>query len=77
MGYRKFTDRDGNNWQIREEARDRWTFEPLQGNPHGPVEARPPGYENDPYEMSAKEMQRILDANQRGPAKKKPSPFID
>jgi hypothetical protein len=77
MGYRKFTDREGNTWQIREDSRDRWTFEPIQGNSNPSVEARPPGYENDPYEMSTKEMQRLLDASQLGRPKPRRSPFAD
>ena len=77
MGHRKFTDRDGNNWQIKEDSRDRWTFQPLQGNPHREWDLRPPGYETDPYELSAEEVQRLFDANQPAPGKPKKSPFID
>jgi len=77
MGHRKFTDRNGNNWQIREDARDRWTFEPLQGNPHRSFDLRPPGYEADPYELSAEEVQRLLDGNQSARPKPKKSPFLD
>lgn len=77
MGYRKFTDRDGNTWQIKEDSRDRWTFEPLQGNPLREFEVRPPGYESDPFEMSIEEVQRLVDANQPARRKTKPSPFLD
>ncbi len=77
MGSRKFTDRDGNPWQILEDSRDRWTFDPLQGNQQRAFDVAPPGYASDPYELSTEEMQRMFDANQTTRSKPKKSPFLD
>ena len=74
---RKFTDRDGNPWLVREDSRDRWKFEPLQGNRQSGFDINAPGYSKDPYELSTEEMQRILDANQITRRQPKKSPFLD
>ncbi len=77
MANRVFVDRSGERWEIRTRSRSEWEFEPIEGNP-GPARlVTPPGYESDPYEMSAEELQRLLDsAAPRKPSTRK-SPFND
>ncbi len=78
MGYRKFTDREGRSWEIRDHSRSEWMFEPLPGNPEGRTTVAPPGYDNDPFELSNEELQKLLDAA-GGPTQRHPkkSPFAD
>ncbi len=78
MGYRKFTDRDGRSWEIRDHSRSEWMFEPLPGNPEGRTAVSPPGYDNDPFELSNEELQTLLDAA-GGPTQRhsRESPFLD
>lgn len=78
MGYRKFTDLDGRSWEIRDNSRSEWMFEPLPGNPEGRTAVSPPGYDNDPFELSNEELQTLLDAA-GGPSPRRPkkSPFPD
>lgn len=78
MAHRKFRDRDGNGWEIRPESRQRWRFEPRRGNEEMPRFVTPPGYTEDPFELSDKELQRMLDGGRpsQGIARK-PSPFRD
>jgi hypothetical protein len=78
MSYRAFTDRQGNRWQVRPLAKREWLFEPLPGNPEARQVAVPPGYEEDPFELSDQEIQRVLDsarAASAGPGRT--SPFRD
>jgi hypothetical protein len=53
-------------------------FEPLPGNPEGRTAVSPPGYDNDPFELSNEELQTLLDAA-GGPTQRRPkkSPFLD
>jgi hypothetical protein len=78
VGYRRFVDREGHAWEVRDESRSSWRFAPLAGNPGPPRTVTPPGYENDPFEMSDEEMQRLFDAHppRTGPSRK-PPPFRD
>lgn len=76
MSHRKFTDRDGNVWEVRERSRSEWQLAPVPGNPRPAVVVSPPGYESDPYELSTEEMQRLLDSAPKPTANKK-SPFLD
>ena len=78
MGYRKFTDRDGRSWEIQDNSRSEWMFAPLPGNPEGRTAVSPPGYDNDPFELSNEELQGLLDAT-GGPTQRRPkkSPFLD
>ncbi len=78
MGYRRFVDRDGRAWEVRDKSRTFWEFAPAAGNRANAVEVRPPGYERDPFEMSNEELQRLLDSVE-GPARRGPrkSPFDD
>ena len=77
MSHRKFIDRNGNSWEIRELSRSEWAFEPVQGNREPGKTVNPPGYENDPFDMSNEELQRLLDAPSRGRTTPKKSPFLD
>ena len=74
MAHRKFQDRQGRGWRIRPESRRRWWFEPLRGNDEMKRAAQPPGYADDPFELSEKELQRLLDGAlpSRGTAGKPP-----
>jgi hypothetical protein len=77
MAQRRFADRDGHRWEVRVRSRTEWEFEPVEGNSEPPRLAQPPGYEQDPFEMSIEELQALLDAarSRRGPSR--PSPFKD
>lgn len=77
MGYRKFTDRNGNTWEVRDRTRSEWDLEPLPGNPERTRSVPAPGYEKDPFELSNEELQRLLDAAPPPQARQKPSPFKD
>lgn len=77
MGYRKFTDREGNAWEIRDRSSSEWAFEPIAGNSHPSVSVARPGYEADPFELSVEECQRLLDAHARGRSRPRQSPFLD
>jgi len=61
MSYRKFTDRSGTAWQVKDETLNRWVFDPVPGNPSDPRTVTPPTYTDDPFEMSEGELQRLLD----------------
>jgi hypothetical protein len=78
MGYRRFVDREGHAWEVRDESRSSWRLTPVGGNPHTPRTVSPPGYENDPFEMSDQEIQRLLDRNpSQARRTQRPSPFKD
>jgi len=77
MGYRRFVDRNGRSWEVRDRSQAEWDFEPVGGN-RGPARTAPaPGYERDPYELSIEELQRLLDAAPPPGSRAKPSPFKD
>ncbi|MFQ5551087.1 MAG: hypothetical protein ACE5FJ_07620 [Gemmatimonadales bacterium] len=77
MGYRRFVDRDGNEWEVKDRYQSEWELVPVGGNRGSTVRVKPPTYESDPYEMSNEEIQRLLDSEggSRGP--KRPSPFLE
>ena len=77
MGYRRFTDRDGNEWEVKDYSNSEWHLLPVSGNRKSRVTVRAPGYENDPFELSKEELQRLLDAAL--PARSTPSknPFLE
>ena len=77
MAFRAFTDRDGRRWEIRDRSDREWEFVPDKGNPGPARVVEPPGYETDPYELSAEELQRLLDAAPPGRARERKSPFKD
>jgi len=62
MGYRRFTDRDGNEWEVRDLSNREWELTRVSGGSLPPVRVTAPGYETDPFELSTEEMQRLLDA---------------
>lgn len=78
MAYRKFKDKNGNNWEVREQSRDEWNFEPVSGNPGSRKVVRSPGYEKDPFEMSERELQKLLGSDEgEARTKRSKSPFLD
>lgn len=76
MGYRRFVDRDGNEWEVRDRTRSEWQFEPSGANRQVPRVITAPGYETDPFELSIEELQRLLDS-QPPPTRRAKSPFVD
>lgn len=77
MGYRRFRDRDGLEWDVRVRSRDEWEFEPVGDNRSARRLARAPGYEKDPFEMSREELQRVFDAAAAAPRRQVKKPFGD
>jgi hypothetical protein len=77
MAYRRFTDRDGNVWEVKDHSSNEWTLEPGSGNPNPAVRVPAPGYEKDPFELSREEVQRLLDAAPRPQSAPRRSPFLD
>jgi len=77
MAYRRFVDRSGAAWEVRDRSRWDWTFEPVGGNPAAARTARAPGYQDDPFELSDAELQRLLDAARSSSGPGAPSPFKD
>ena len=77
MGYRRFTDRDGATWEIRDVSRSEWEFVPTSVASGRSVRVRPPGYESDPFELSTEECQRLLDSEQGGSKPSRESPFLE
>jgi hypothetical protein len=78
MSYRKFTDRSGAVWKVKDETLNRWVFDPVPGNPSDPRNVTPPTYTDDPFEMSEGELQRLLEkASPSGGTGKIAWPFKD
>ncbi|MCZ6759407.1 MAG: hypothetical protein O7D29_03390 [Gemmatimonadetes bacterium] len=77
MGYRKFVDRDGREWEVRERSSVDWEFAPVGSNRGEKIAVKRPGYEKDPFELSQEELQRLLDSVSSPPKPRKPSPFGD
>ena len=77
MGFRRFDDKQGRAWEIRPRSRSEWHFEPLPGNPESRRTVRPPGYEEDPFELTDQELERLLGSTRPGAVRSKPSPFRD
>lgn len=75
MGYRRFTDRDGVTWEVRDVSNAEWELVPVSTGRGGAVRVRAPSYESDPFEVSAEELQRLLEAGGSGrerPTRKNP-----
>lgn len=72
MGYRRFTDPEGQEWEVRDLSRTAWEFHPVQGNPGRILRIDPPGYEADPFELSIEELQHLL-GRPGGPGRARPS----
>lgn len=78
MGYRRFVDRAGRVWEVKDRSRSEWIFEPAAGNPEPSRTVQAPSYEADPFELSNEELQRLLDRSpSAGGAGKRRSPFRD
>jgi hypothetical protein len=79
MGYRRFNDRRGDAWEVKDQSRSEWEFVPVSRESEKPVWVPAPGYEGDPFELSLEELQRMLEAAQAEQARrgKKKSPFGD
>lgn len=77
MGYRRFTDRDGHQWEVRDHSSAEWMLEPVGGNPHSRQRARPPTYQSDPFELSEEELQALLGEGGAGRSRPPTSPFKD
>ena len=80
MGFRRFVDRDGRGWDVKDRSEYEWTFEPEPGNPASAVDVPAPGHQKDPFELSVEELQRMLDdagPTDRSSGSKKKSPFMD
>jgi len=80
MSFRRFTDRNGQHWDVRDRSKAEWVFEPVLGNPSAPRRVKPPGYESDPFELTDQDLRRLLDESgpwhpEGGPPRK--SPFLD
>ncbi len=82
MGYRKFVDNAGNAWEIRNQSSE-WVFLPVSGNLNSQRTVSAPGYEQDPYELSDQELQKLLDSTgatdsvRRDPTRSPKSPFLE
>jgi hypothetical protein len=77
MSYRKFVDRSGLAWSVRDRSRWEWHFEPEGGNPGPTRVARAPGHQDDPFELSNEELQRLLDSAPGAARPRAPNPFGD
>jgi hypothetical protein len=78
MANRKFKDRDGRDWEVRDRSSSEWILEPILDNPSRPRRVKPPRNEEDPFELTDQELQRLLDDNpDSGPPPPKKSPFLD
>jgi hypothetical protein len=77
MAFRKFTDRDGREWEVRIRSRTEWDLEPVGDNRERARTTPAPGYEKDPFELSKEELQRLLDSSAPPPTRSTKSPFKD
>jgi len=77
VAFRKFTDRDGREWEVRIRSRTEWELEPVGNNPERARTAPAPGYEKDPFELSREELQHLLDSSTATPSRSMKSPFKD
>lgn len=73
MGYRRFADRDGVMWEVRDHTFTEWELQPVGQPDMAPVRVRAPVQERDPFEVSTEDLQRMLDAERpRGTSSKNP-----
>jgi hypothetical protein len=77
VSFRRFTDRDKQDWEIRPQSSSVWELSPTGENSGKPRTVPAPGYEKDPWEMSQEELQRLLDASVAAPERKRKNPFGD
>lgn len=57
---RRFEDAAGNGWEIRADHDFKWQFLPLEGNDSIRKIVTPPPEADDPFDLSEKELQRLL-----------------
>ena len=62
---------------MRDRSRWDWQFEPEPGNPETARSVRAPTYQDDPFELSQEELQRLLDSARPTGGKRPPNPFGD
>lgn len=77
MGFRRFTDRQGRQWEIRPRTKSDWDLDPVGDNPEAQRSVRAPGYEPDPFELSQEELDRLLASSQQAPPRSVKNPFKD
>jgi hypothetical protein len=77
MGFRRFIDRDKQQWEVRGVSRTRWELAPCGDNALPARSVEPPGYEQDPYELSQEELQRLLDGGTVQSKRSIKNPFGD
>jgi hypothetical protein len=80
MANRKFRDRDGQQWEVRDLSHSEWVLEPILDNPGTAHRIKPPNYESDPFELTDQELLRLLEQSSAEPAFRPPprkSPFLD
>lgn len=77
MGYRRFVDRQGRQWEVRDRSQFEWDLEPVGGNPGRRAVIRPPAHESDPFDVSETVLQRLLDEQTSRGADPRKSPFKD
>ena len=77
MSFRRFTDRDKRDWEIRPQSSSVWELSPTGENACRPRTVPAPGYEKDPWEMSQEELQRLLDTSTEPPPRARKNPFGD
>ncbi len=77
MSHRTWTDRNGRPWQVRPRSRSEWEFEPLPGNRATARTARAPSWQDDPFELSREELQKLFDAAPDPDRRRPASPFKD
>lgn len=61
MANRRFRDRAGHEWEVRDRSKAEWFLEPVGDNPGQRRVVRPPGYEEDPFELTDQELWRLLE----------------
>ena len=75
MSFRRFTDRDRQDWEIRPVSSSVWELSPAGENTGRPRTVPAPGYEKDPWEMSQEELQGLLDTSAAAPVRGRKNPF--
>lgn len=58
--HRRFEDAAGNGWEIRAEHDFKWQFLPLEGNDSTRKIVTPSPEADDPFDLTEKELQRLL-----------------
>lgn len=77
MAFRRFSDSEGRNWEVRPLSRSEWELSPTGENRERARTVASPGYEKDPFEMSQEELQRLLGASSSLPRRQVKNPFGD